>query len=343
MSAPRVVVLAGDGIGPEVAAATLSILDRLGEFEFEHHLVGGASIDAHGVAVTDEVVAACREADAILFGAAGGPKWEGGGPRAEDGLMRLRQELDLFANLRPVRALSQTLDASPLRRERVEGVDLLIVRELTSGIYFGERGRHPDGSAFDTCDYTPAQVERVLRVAFDAARTGVTSVDKSNVLETSRLWREVADGVHAREYPDTPLRHLLVDNAAMQLVMAPREFDVVVTENMFGDILSDLAAVLSGSIGLLPSASMSGEGGPALFEPIHGSAPDIAGQGRANPIAMMLSAALMLRLKLGMEPEAKAIESAVSAALEDGVRSAELGGSSGTDEITKAVAERLPS
>jgi 3-isopropylmalate dehydrogenase len=340
--APRVVVLAGDGIGPEVMDAALRVLGRLGDFDFRHELIGGASIDAHGVAVTDEVVEACRESDAILFGAAGGPRWEGGGPRAEEGLMRLRHDLDLFANLRPVRPHPRVLAASPLRRELLDRVDLTIVRELAGGIYFGERGRRDDGAVFDTCVYTPGEVERVLRVAFGLADRGVTSVDKSNVLDTSRLWRSVAERLHEEEFAEVPLRHLLVDNAAMQLVAAPADFDVLVTENMFGDILSDLAAVLSGSIGMLPSASLGADDATGLFEPIHGSAPDIAGQGKANPSAMLLSAALMLRLKLGMEREAEAIESAVSATLDDGIFGPDLGGSAGTEEITSAVESRLP-
>jgi 3-isopropylmalate dehydrogenase len=340
---PQVLVLAGDGIGPEITAAALRVLDELGSFSFEHGLVGGASIDVHGEPLTDELVALARACDSILFGAVGGPKWDSSdpaAPRAERGLLQLRQELGLFANLRPVRPHPLLLDASPLRRERLEGVDLLIVRELTGGLYFGARG-HENGSAFDTCTYTDEEVERVARVAFSAARRGVTSVDKFNVLDTSRLWRAVVERVHAEEYPDVPLDHLLVDNAAMQLVTRPADFDVVVTENMFGDILSDQAAVLSGSIGLLPSASVGPEDGPGLFEPIHGSAPDIAGTAAANPIAMFLSAALMLRHKLGLAAEAEALEAAVARTLDDRIWTPDLGGSNTTEEVTDGVIARL--
>jgi 3-isopropylmalate dehydrogenase len=231
-------------------------------------------------------------------------------------------------------------DASPLRRERIEGTDMLIVRELTGGIYFGEKTR-TETEASDLCAYSAGEIERIARVAFDAARSRVTSVDKANVLETSRLWREVVHGLHDREYPNVELEHVLVDNAAMQLVAAPRHFDVIVTENMFGDILSDEAAMLTGSIGMLPSASLGEAGTPGLFEPVHGSAPDIAGTGAANPLAMFLSAALMLRHGLGLEAEAAALESAVDRALADGLRTADLGGSAGTAEATRAVLENL--
>jgi 3-isopropylmalate dehydrogenase len=342
MPTPRVITLSGDGIGPEVMAPTLTLLRRLGEFEFEEHVFGGASIDAHQTALTDETLAACREADAVLLAAVGGPKWDTTDPRAprpEQGLLGLRKGLGLFANLRPVRPLPALYDASPLRRERIEGTDMLIVRELTGGIYFGEKTRTPD-SASDLCTYSREEIERIGRVAFGAARRGVTSVDKANVLETSRLWREVITGLAADEFPAVALDHLLVDNAAMQLVSNPAAFDVLVTENMFGDILSDEAAMITGSIGMLPSASL-GDGGPGLFEPVHGSAPDIAGQGIANPLAMFLSAALMLRHGLGWETEAAAIESAVDGALDDGLRTRDLGGTSGTEEATAAVLSLL--
>jgi 3-isopropylmalate dehydrogenase len=251
----------------------------------------------------------------------------------------LRKGLDLFANLRPVKPLPALYDASPLRRERIEGTDLLVVRELTGGIYFGEKTRTPD-SATDVCSYTTAEIERIARVAFGAARAKVTSVDKANVLETSRLWREVVGGLHSREFPHVQLEHVLVDNAAMQLLAAPRDFDTILTENMFGDILSDEAAMLTGSIGMLPSASLSGEG-PGMFEPVHGSAPDIAGQGSANPLAMFLSAAMMLRHGLGLESEAAAVESAVERALDAGLRTPDLGGDAGTVRATKAVLDNL--
>jgi 3-isopropylmalate dehydrogenase len=277
-----------------------------------------------------------------MLAAVGGPKWDTTDPnlpRPEQGLLGLRKGLELFANLRPVKPLPALYDSSPLRREVIEGTDLVVVRELTGGIYFGQKTRTPD-SASDVCVYTREEIERIARVAFEAARSRVTSVDKANVLETSRLWREVVRDVHAREFPNVELEHLLVDNAAMQLVAAPRHFDVILTENMFGDILSDEAAMLTGSIGLLPSASL-GDGRPGLFEPVHGSAPDIAGTGAANPIAMFLSAALMLRHGLSMEPEAAAVESAVERALSDGLRTPDLGGTAGTEQATRAVLENL--
>jgi 3-isopropylmalate dehydrogenase len=338
----RVVLLPGDGIGPEIMAPTVELLNRLAEFEFEEHLFGGASIDAHGTALTDETLEACRKADAVLLAAVGGPKWDTTDPdkpRPEQGLLGLRKGLNLFANLRPVRPLEALYDASPLKRELIERTDLLVVRELTGGIYFGAKTRTED-EASDACVYTRAEIERIARVAFGAARSRVTSVDKANVLETSRLWREVVRDVHGREFPNVELEHLLVDNAAMQLISSPRHFDVILTENMFGDILSDEAAMLTGSIGMLPSASL-GDGGPGLFEPVHGSAPDIAGTGAANPLAMFLSGALMLRHGLDMEPQAAAVESAVDKALADGLRTKDLGGTATTSEATLAVLEHL--
>jgi 3-isopropylmalate dehydrogenase len=340
--APNVILLAGDGIGPEITEEAVRVLDSVCELDYERHKFGGASIDAHGTALTDETLEACRAADAVLLGAVGGPKWDTTDPdkpRPEQGLLGLRKGLGLFANLRPVKPLSALYDASPLRREIIERTDLLVVRELTGGIYFGEKTR-TDDHASDACVYTRAEIERIARVAFDAARSRVTSVDKANVLETSRLWREVVHAVHGREFPNIELEHLLVDNAAMRLVAAPRHFDVILTENMFGDILSDEAAMLTGSIGMLPSASL-GDGGPGLFEPVHGSAPDIAGTGAANPLAMFLSAALMLRHGLGMEGEAAAVESAVDKALAQGLRTADLGGTATTREATQAVLEHL--
>jgi 3-isopropylmalate dehydrogenase len=338
----RILTLPGDGIGPEIMAPTLELLRALGDFEFEEHVFGGASIDAHGVALTDETLAACKGADAVLLAAVGGPKWDTtdpDAPRPEQGLLGLRKGLGLYANLRPVKPLPALYDASPLRRERIEGTDLLVVRELTGGIYFGEKTRTKD-SASDLCIYTVAEIERIARTAFEAARSRVSSVDKANVLETSRLWREVVSALHAREYPHIELEHVLVDNAAMQLVSAPRHFDTILTENMFGDILSDEAAMLTGSIGMLPSASLGG-GGPGLFEPVHGSAPDIAGQGIANPLAMFLSAALLLRHGLGLADEAAAVESAVQLALQEGLRTPDLGGSAGTAHATRAVLDNL--
>ncbi|MGI8903277.1 MAG: 3-isopropylmalate dehydrogenase [Solirubrobacterales bacterium] len=342
---PRVILLPGDGIGPEIIPAAVAVLKAVGpelQWELEEHLFGGASIDAHGTALTDETLQACRAADAILLGAVGGPRWDTtdpAKPRPEQGLLALRKGLGLFANLRPVKPLSALYDASPLKRELIERTDLLVVRELTGGIYFGEKTRTRD-SASDTCLYTRAEIERIARVAFGAARSRVTSVDKANVLETSRLWREVVREVHGSEFPHIELEHLLVDNAAMRLIAAPRHFEVILTENMFGDILSDEAAMLTGSIGMLPSASLSGEG-PGVFEPVHGSAPDIAGTGAANPLAMLLSAAMMLRHGLAMEAQAAAVESAVDQALAEGLRTPDLGGSASTAEATQAVLGHL--
>jgi 3-isopropylmalate dehydrogenase len=338
--AKRIVILPGDGIGPEVMAAARRMLAAVGEFELDERLVGGASIDAHGTALTGEVLEACRAADAVLLAAVGGPRWDStdpSAPRPEQGLLALRKELGLFANLRPVRPSPALLDSSPLKRERIEGTDLLVVRELTGGIYFGDRGLQGD-TAHDTCVYSVEEIERIARVAFRLARRRVTSVDKANILETSRLWRRTVEEVAAEE--DTPLDHMLVDNAAMQLVSHPAEFDVILTENMFGDILSDEAAMLTGSLGMLPSASM-GDSGPGLFEPVHGSAPDIAGTGMANPLAMFGSVALMLRHGLAMEDEAAALESAVDRALGDGLRTPDLGGDANTEAATVAVLANL--
>jgi 3-isopropylmalate dehydrogenase len=348
---PRIALLPGDGIGPEIGAAAKALLGALGGFEIVERPIGGASIDAHGTALTDQVLAACRGADAVLLCAVGGPKWDTtdpDAPRPEQGLLGLRKGLGLYANLRPVRPSPALLDASPLKRERIEGTDLLVVRELTGGIYFGDSDRDGD-RAHDDCAYSAAEIERIARIAFDSARRRggapprVTSVDKANVLETSRLWRETVSRV-AADYADVELDHLLVDNAAMQLVSRPAEFDVIVTENLFGDILSDEAAMLTGSLGMLPSASL-GDGGPGLFEPVHGSAPDIAGQGIANPLATFLSVALMLRHGLDREQDAVRVETAVDAVLTRGLRTPDLAAdgqpSVGTEEITEAVIATL--
>ncbi len=343
----KVVTLPGDGIGPEILAAAIEVLREVApDLVYEPHLFGGAAIDVHGTALTDEALAAAKGADAVLLAAVGGPKWDTtdpSRPRPEQGLLGLRKALGLFANLRPVRPVPALYDASPLKREIIEGTDLVVVRELTGGIYFGASGREQD-SAFDTCTYSVAEIERIARRGFATARSRVTSVDKANVMESSRLWREVVTRVHSEEFPHVELEHLLVDNAAMKLIAAPRHFDVILTENLFGDILSDEAAMLSGSIGLLPSASL-GENGrgrnPGLFEPVHGSAPDIAGQGIANPLAMFLSAALMLEQGLGLEREAAAVGSAVDRALAAGLRTADLGGSATTAEATQAVLAEL--
>jgi 3-isopropylmalate dehydrogenase len=338
---PAIVLLPGDGIGPEITAAAVEVLNTLGDFDYDERLVGGASIDAHANALTDEVLDACRGADAVLLAAVGGPKWDTtdpAAPRPEQGLLGLRKGLGLFANLRPVRPSPALLDASPLKRERIEGTDLLVVRELTGGIYFGDSGLDGD-TAHDTCTYSEGEVERITRVAFRLARTKVTSVDKANVLETSRLWRKVVERVAEGE--EIPLDHMLVDNAAMQLVSRPADFDVLLTENLFGDILSDEAAMLTGSLGMLPSASLGDGSGPGLFEPVHGSAPDIAGSGTANPLAMFGSVALMLRHGLAMDDEAAALESAVDRALGDGLRTPDLGGDSTTETATRAVLASL--
>jgi 3-isopropylmalate dehydrogenase len=346
---PRIALLPGDGIGPELAGAGVLALEALGDFEIAEHAIGGASIDEFGTALTDETLAACRESDAVLLCAVGGPKWDTTDPdkpRPEQGLLGLRKGLGLFANLRPVRPSEALLDASPLRRDRIEGTDLLVVRELTGGIYFGDSGRDGD-SAHDDCAYTVEEIERIARVGFEAAgerRGRLTSVDKANVMETSRLWRETVTKL-APEYKEIELDHLLVDNAAMQLVSRPADFDVIVTENLFGDILSDEAAMLTGSLGMLPSASL-GEGGPGLYEPVHGSAPDIAGTGKANPLATLLSVAMMLRYGLGMHDEADRLDGAVDAALQQGLRTPDLAGGEdtreiGTVEMTEAVLAAL--
>src|SRR4051794_2551781 len=338
----KIVALPGDGIGPEIMDSARALLDRLGGFEIEDHPIGGVSIDEHGTALTPETLAACRAADAVLLAAVGGPKWDTTSPddpRPEQGLLGLRKGLALFANLRPVRPATALLDASPLKRDRIEGTDLLVVRELTGGIYFGDSGRNGD-TAYDTNTYSVAEIERITRVAFKFARTKVTSVDKANVLETSRLWRGTVENI-AKEFPDTPLEHLLVDNAAMQLVSRPTDFDVIVTENLFGDILSDEAAMLTGSLGMLPSASIGDGSGPGLFEPVHGSAPDIAGTGKANPLAMLSSVAMMLRYGLGRETEAAGLDSAIDRALAEGLRTPDLGGDATTEEATKAVLRNL--
>jgi len=364
---PRIVVLAGDGIGPEIVAAARELLDALGEFSYDERLMGGCSIDEHDTALTDEVLDACRGADAVLLGAVGGPKWDTtdpDAPRPEQGLLGLRKGMGLYANLRPVRPSPALVGASPLREERIAGTDLLVVRELTGGIYFGDSGREGD-VAHDVCEYSAGEIDRISRTAFDAARRRaessghkpkVTSVDKANVLETSRLWREVVGRV-AGDYEDVELEHLLVDNAAMQLVSRPAEFDVVLAENLFGDILSDEAAMLTGSLGMLPSASLGAEGAPGLFEPVHGSAPDIAGEGVANPLATFLSVAMMLRHGLGRSEDAARIEAAVDAVLERGLRTPDLVSGTvmppptgaepapqtevGTREMTAAVLEEL--
>jgi len=351
----RIAVLPGDGIGPEVTAAAVAALRAVGQrfghtFAFTEAAIGGAAIDASGEALPAATATVCEAADAVLLGAVGGPKWSdpGASVRPEQGLLALRQRLGVYANLRPVKPHPATLRHSPIKSEVLRGVDLVVVRELTGGSYFGRKERHAD-RAVDVCEYSVGEIERVARHAFRLARMRrgkVTSVDKANVLETSRLWRETVTRVHRAEFPDVVLEHQLVDSMAMHLITRPRDYDVVVTENLFGDILTDEAAMLVGSMGLLPSAAL-GDGRRGLYEPIHGSAPDIAGQGIANPIAAILSAALLLRHSLGLHREAMAVEAAVSAALEAGERDAsqrprDLGGTASTSTVTAAILKHLP-
>jgi 3-isopropylmalate dehydrogenase len=339
-----VLLLPGDGIGPEVIGAARTVMDAAAEhfgleLRYEERNIGGVAIRNEGQPVSDETLRRAKASDAILMGAVGHPDFDRGEVRPEAGLLKLRKTLGVFANLRPVAAIPALLDASPLKREVVEGVDVLIVRELTGGAYFGEK---EEGSerASDLSLYTREEVERVARVAFEAAegRSGrVTSVDKANVMATGRLWRKVVEDV-AGEYPNVALDHVLVDAAAMFLVRDPGRFDVILTENLFGDILSDEAAMLPGSMGMLPSASLGLPDAPGLYEPVHGSAPDIAGQGVANPYAAILSAAMMFRHSLGRPDVAEAIEQGVSVAMEAGFRTGDIGGKKGTEEVARAVA-----
>lgn len=344
---PRVVILPGDGIGPEVAEAALACLKAAARFsnvtlDIEYCAFGGAAIDQHGDPLPEETLRACLQADAIFLGAVGGPRWDGAARRPEQGLLQLRQALGVFANLRPLRVQPGLEGFSPLREALVSGVDILIVRELTGGIYFGAR-TEGEAEASDLCAYTREEIERVARVAFEAARgrrKHLTSVDKANVLATSRLWRNTVSDLGARDFPDVALHHQLVDSMAMKLITGPREFDVVLTENMFGDILSDEASVIAGSIGLSPSASL-GASGPGLYEPIHGSAPDIAGEDKANPVGAILSAAMLLRHSLGEEKAATALEAAVASALDQGLRTADLNGAVGCRAAAQAIINAL--
>jgi 3-isopropylmalate dehydrogenase len=378
-----ITTLPGDGIGPDVVAEGVRVLQAVAErfghtFEMRSALLGGAAIDATGTALPEETLRLCRESDAVLLGAVGGPKWDNpeAKVRPEQGLLGIRKALGLFANLRPVKLHPRLVAASPLRPERLEGVDMLVVRELTGGIYFGEKGRDRDAdgqeSAYDACTYTTGEIERVVRAAAILARGRrgkLTSVDKANVLETSRLWRSVATRVMREEFPDVQVEHILVDACAMYLISRPASFDVIVTENMFGDILTDEASMLAGSMGMLPSASLGAaaderpttkdEGTDTasslvvrpsstrigLYEPIHGSAPDIAGKGIANPLATILSVALLLRLSLGLETEAGAVEAAVNAAVDAGYITGDIAAPGEqtytTSEVGAAVAERV--
>ncbi len=357
----KVVVLPGDYIGPEVMAEAIKVLEEVADlyghqFDFVYDEIGGTCIDKHGIPLRDETVTLCQGADAVLLGAVGGPpggKWEQlpGHLRPEMALLGLRKGLGLFANLRPVEVFGFLADSSTLKRSVVEGVDVLVVRELTGGLYFGkkERSKNEQGleQAIDELIYNEHEIERIVRVAFEAARVRrnkVTSVDKANVLESSRLWREVVIRVH-QDYQDVELEHMLVDNAAMQLIRSPKQFDVLVTENMFGDILSDEASVLAGSIGLMPSASLAQKGGLGLYEPVHGSAPDIAGKGIANPLATILSVAMMLRYSFGLNAEADVIEQAVKQVLDSGVRTGDLASEGdtvvGTVEMGDTVVKQI--
>ena len=336
-----VVVLPGDGIGPEVSAQALRVLEAVAErldldLKIDEALIGGAAIDATGRPLPDETLTACREADAIFLGAVGGPQWADVDVnlRPEQGLLDLRRSLGLFANLRPVKTLPELAAASPLRAERLAGVDIIFVRELTGGIYFGKRGRTAT-EAFDTCEYTVSEIERICRVAGRLAmerRKKVTSVDKANVLDTSRLWRETATRVYRDEFPELEVEHLYIDAATMHLLSRPAEFDLMVMDNMFGDILTDEASMLAGSLGVLPSASLN-ETGAGVFEPIHGSAPDIAGRGIANPCGAILSVAMLLRHSLGRVDAADQVESAVRRTLESGARTADLAATGGAESL----------
>jgi len=347
MSRHSIVLLPGDGVGPEVARAARLVLEAVAtkfghDFAFAEHRIGGIAIDQTGEPLPAETLDACLKSDAVFLGAVGGPKWDLAPKRPEQGLLAIRKSMGLFANLRPATVDDALIDRSPLKAEAVRGVDILIVRELTGGVYFGERTRTAT-TASDLCTYSVEEIERVARIGFEAARGRrgkLTSIDKANVLETSRLWRETVIRLHRDHYSDVTLDHGLVDSAAMKLITNPRDYDVIVTENMFGDILSDEASVFSGSIGLLGSASL-GSSGPGLFEPIHGSAPDIAGQDKANPIGAIRSAAMLLRYGLKLKAEADAVEVAVAAAIVAGEFTGDLGGKLGTQATAGKIAARL--
>jgi 3-isopropylmalate dehydrogenase len=353
----RIVLLPGDGIGKEVIGSAKDVLSAIAEefnhtFHFETHEIGGAAIDLYGTPLPETTIDACKQADAVLLGAVGGPKWDHNPShlRPERGLLGIRKELDLYANLRPIKGFKNLLHASPLKEEVIAGSDLLIVRELTGGLYFGTPSERRDGGqvVVDTLCYSRKEIERIVDKGFQAAqgrRGHLTSVDKANVLESSKLWREIVEEKKA-QYPDVAVEHVLVDAAAMKLITSPTQFDVIVTENMFGDILSDEASVLTGSLGMLPSASLR-EDGLGLYEPVHGSAPDIAGKGVANPVAMILSAALMLRYSFKLDDEAKLIEEAVQSVLDSGFHTADLqvsdGRPVGTAEMTRLIADYIKS
>lgn len=342
----KIVALAGDGIGPEIMEAGLEVLASISEktgfdYEIDRRPFGGAGIDVTGHPLPDETLKASREADAILLAAIGSPQYDDAPVRPEQGLLALRKELNLYANIRPVKIFESLKHLSPLKPERITGVDFVVVRELTGGIYFGDHILE-EKKARDINDYSYEEVERIIRKAFEIARSRrkiLTSIDKQNVLATSKLWRRVADEV-AKDFPDVTLEHQLVDSAAMLMITNPAKFDVIVTENLFGDILSDESSVLSGTLGVMPSASHS-EDGPSLYEPIHGSAPDIAGQGIANPISMILSVAMMLRDSFGRYEDAQRIEHAVEETLAAGILTRDIGGQASTKEMTEAIIARL--
>ena len=348
----RIVLLPGDGIGPEVVAQARLVLQAIAarfghQFEFQSHPIGGCAIDEFGTALPDATLAACRKAQAVLLGAVGGPKWDDpkAKTRPEAGLLKIRKELGLFANLRPIRVQRQLVDASPLKKEIIDGTDILFFRELTGGLYFGDSGRNPHASgeeAFSTMIYNTGEIARIVRMAAEAARKRrgrLTMVDKANVLEVSRLWRQVSQEIISKDFPDLKYDVVLVDAMAMHLLAKPKEYDVVVTENMFGDILTDEGSMLTGSLGMLPSASL-GSPGPGLYEPIHGSAPDIAGKGLANPLATILAAAMLLRHSLNLETEAKAIETAVDKVLDAGCRTKDIA-AGGPSLSTEAMGEKV--
>ncbi len=343
----RIAVLPGDGIGPEVIKGALQVLDgvatRFGhEFETIEQVFGGAAIDQEGTPIPDATLKTCNDSDAVLLGAVGGPKWDKGDVRPEQGLLALRKAMNVYANVRPVHVYPGLEHLSPLKSNKVKGADFVFVRELTGGIYFSEPKERNEKLAVDTLSYTREEITRIVEKAYDLAssrRRKVTSVDKANVLETSKLWREVVEDV-AKKYPNVETEHLLVDYAAMRMISNPTSFDVVVTENMFGDILSDEASILTGSLGMMPSASLS-ENGPGLYEPIHGSAPDIAGSGKANPIGMILSVAMMLRHSFKLEKEAEAVELAVFETLQAGYRTQDIFGESGTLVTTKEMVNQI--
>ncbi len=349
----QIAVLPGDGIGAEVAESAITVLQAIGskfghEFEFKKMLIGGCAIDETGTPLPDETLSICRSSDAILLGAVGGYKWDNlpNEQRPEKGLLKLRKSLDLFANLRPVTVFESLADASTLKHDVVNGVDLMIVRELTGGLYFGEPRERRGDAVIDTLAYTRNEIERIVRKGFELAqvrRKKLTSVDKANVLESSRMWREIVEEI-APQFPDVEYEHRLVDDAAMQLIRNPKQFDVIVTENLFGDILSDEASMITGSLGMLPSASLSADG-PGLYEPVHGSAPDIAGQNKANPLAMILSAAMMLKYSFQLNEEAEAIETAIVNVLQEGWRTPDIYEDESklisTTEMTRKVVARI--